>query len=62
MKIEKEDGLRSGIGRPEAFSCRVRHGFGDRLRMLAKEERLLVGEMLEKMLDAWEAQRGAGGR
>lgn len=40
------------------FNIRVSYGFDDRVRRLAKAERLKLGEMLESMLEAWEARGG----
>ena len=43
-------------GRTEQFNLRVAEGFGERVRRLAKGERATLGEILEAMLAAFEAE------
>jgi len=44
-------------GRTIQFATRVSPEFDERIRTIAKRERMLLVEVLEKALDAYEAQR-----
>jgi hypothetical protein len=60
--LERPHGQRARevrTGRTEQFNSRVAAGFGKRVRRLAKGERATLGEMLEAMMAAFEAQGGS---
>jgi hypothetical protein len=57
--LDRRDGQvvpRVKTGRSEQFNTRVALGFGNRVRRLAEGERATLGETLEAMLAAFEAQ------
>lgn len=56
--VQREDGrtLRR-TGRTIQFSTRVSQEFDDRFRAVAKRERILLAELLEKALDAYERSK-----
>lgn len=55
---KREDGrsLRAS-GRTEQFATRVTPAFNERLRAIAKRDKLLLVEVLEQALDAYEARK-----